>query len=262
MRVATFNVLSGRTPGEDHVDAGRFAAAVAALDADVLALQEVDRGQPRSGYVDLAGVAAAAGGAVAHRFAAAMTGLPGGSWTPTTDADPADAPAYGIALLSRHPVTDWQVVRLPPLPVRMPYRWPGARRLSWVHDEQRVALLATVASPLGPLRVAATHVSFLRLSGTRTDFGRDEPDPLEGIASTERPHDETLAGAELQRTIRKLIAALPHKLRDALLLAGSGEHTYEQIGVLLGAPVGTVKWRVSEARRILRMKLERQQPGS
>jgi len=167
VRVATFNVLSGRTPGEDHVDAGRFAAAVASLDADLLALQEVDRGQPRSGYVDLAGVAAAAGGAVAHRFAAAMTGLPGGSWTPTTDADPADAPAYGIALLSRHPITDWQVVRLPPLPVRMPYRWPGARRLSWVRDEQRVALLATVESPLGPLRVAATHVSFLRLSGTR-----------------------------------------------------------------------------------------------
>ena len=96
-----------------------------------------------------------------------MTGLPDGSWTPTIDTDPADAPAYGIALLSRHPVTDWQVVRLPPLPVRVPYRWPGARRLSWVRDEQRVALLATVASPLGPLRVAATHVSFLRLSGSR-----------------------------------------------------------------------------------------------
>ena len=167
MRVATFNVLSGRTPGEDHVDVGRFAAAVASLDADVLALQEVDRGQPRSGYVDLAGVAAEAAGAVAHRFAAAMTGLPDGSWTPTTDADPAEAPAYGIALLSRHPVTDWQVVRLPPLPVRVPYRWPGARRLSWVRDEQRVALLATVESPLGPLRVAATHVSFLWLSATR-----------------------------------------------------------------------------------------------
>ena len=167
MRLATFNVLSGRTPGEDRVDAGRFAAAVASLDADVLALQEVDRGQPRSGYVDLADVAAEAGGAVAHRFAAAMTGLPGGSWTPTTAGDPADAPAYGIALLSRHPVTDWQVVRLPPLPVRVPYRWPGARRPTWVRDEQRVALLATVESPLGPLRVAATHLSFLRLSGTR-----------------------------------------------------------------------------------------------
>jgi endonuclease/exonuclease/phosphatase family metal-dependent hydrolase len=167
VRLATFNVLSGRTPREERVDAGRFAAAVAFLDADVLALQEVDRGQPRSGHLDLADVAAEAGGAVAHRFAAAMTGLPDGSWTPTIDADPAGAPAYGNALLSRHPVTDWQVVRLPPLPVRVPYRWPGARRPTWVRDEQRVALLATVESPLGPLRVAATHLSFLRLSGTR-----------------------------------------------------------------------------------------------
>lgn len=167
MRLATFNVLSGRTPGEDRVDAARFAEAVACLDADVLALQEVDRGQPRSGYVDLAAVAAEAGGAVTHRFAAAMTGLPDGSWAPATDGDPADAPSYGIALLSRHPVTDWQVVPLPALPVRVPYRWPGARRLSWVRDEQRVALVAEVAAPDGPLRVATTHVSFLRVSGTR-----------------------------------------------------------------------------------------------
>ena len=167
MRLATFNVLSGRTPGEDRVDAGRFAQAVASLDADVLALQEVDRGPPRSGYVDLAAVAAEATGAVAYRFAAAMTGLPDGSWPPATDGDPADAPAYGIALLSRHPVTDWQVVPLSPLPVRVPYRWPGARRLSWVRDEQRVALVAEVATPDAPLRVAATHVSFLRFSGTR-----------------------------------------------------------------------------------------------
>jgi endonuclease/exonuclease/phosphatase family metal-dependent hydrolase len=96
-----------------------------------------------------------------------MTGLPDGSWTPATDGDPADAPAYGIALLSRYPVTDWRVVPLTPLPVRVPYRWPGARRLSWVHDEQRVALVAKVAAPDGPLRVAATHLSFLRVSGTR-----------------------------------------------------------------------------------------------
>ena len=175
MRVATFNVLSGRTPGEDRVDAGRFAAAVASLDADLLALQEVDRRQPRSGYVDLAAVAAEASGAVAHRFAAAMTGLPDGSWTPATDPMPDprtdpdrdDAPAYGIALLSRYPVTSWRAVPLPPLPVRVPYRWPGARRLSWVRDEQRVALVAEVAAPDGPLRVAATHLSFLRVSGTR-----------------------------------------------------------------------------------------------
>ena len=82
--------------------------------------------------------------------------------------------------------------------------------------------------------------------------GRRQPMRWSAWPRSERPHDELLQAAELQRTVRKLIAALPQKLRDALLLAGSGEHTYEQIGVLLGAPVGTVKWRVSEARRILK----------
>jgi DNA-directed RNA polymerase specialized sigma24 family protein len=46
-------------------------------------------------------------------------------------------------------------------------------------------------------------------------------------------------------------------LRDALLLAGSGDYTYEQIAGMLGVPVGTVKWRVAEARRVLRVKMER-----
>ena len=57
--------------------------------------------------------------------------------------------------------------------------------------------------------------------------------------------------------MRQLIGTLPRKLRDALLLAGSGEYTYEQIGYMLGVPVGTVKWRVSEARRVLKEKTGR-----
>jgi len=57
--------------------------------------------------------------------------------------------------------------------------------------------------------------------------------------------------------LRRLIAALPKKLRDPLLLAGSGEYTYEQISQMLGCPIGTLKWRVSEARRLLKSKLER-----
>ncbi|HLN78763.1 MAG TPA: endonuclease/exonuclease/phosphatase family protein, partial [Nocardioidaceae bacterium] len=48
MRVATFNILNGRSPADDRVDIERFATAVKSLDADVLALQEVDRNQPRS----------------------------------------------------------------------------------------------------------------------------------------------------------------------------------------------------------------------
>ena len=75
------------------------------------------------------------------------------------------------------------------------------------------------------------------------------------MASPDRPHDEVLAAADLQRAVRRLVATLPRKFRDALLLAGSGDYTYEQMAAMLGAPVGTIKWRVSEARRILRVKV-------
>jgi len=40
-----------------------------------------------------------------------------------------------------------------------------------------------------------------------------------------------------------------------LLLAQSGEYSYEDIGVMVNAPVGTIKWRVSEARRLVKKRL-------
>jgi len=83
----------------------------------------------------------------------------------------------------------------------------------------------------------------------------DERDPFERLASADRPLDDELAAADLQKAVRRMIRTLPRKLRDALLLAGSGDYTYEQIGVMLGVPVGTVKWRVSEARKLLKVKL-------
>jgi DNA-directed RNA polymerase specialized sigma24 family protein len=40
-----------------------------------------------------------------------------------------------------------------------------------------------------------------------------------------------------------------------LLLAQSGDYGYDEIGAMLKVPVGTVKWRVSEARRKVREQL-------
>ena len=64
------------------------------------------------------------------------------------------------------------------------------------------------------------------------------------------PDPERAAAA---RDVRAGIAAgikqLSPKLKDALLLAASGEHTYDDIARLLGVPCGTAKWRVSEARK-------------
>jgi RNA polymerase sigma-70 factor (ECF subfamily) len=95
---------------------------------------------------------------------------------------------------------------------------------------------------------------WLRLTVTAPDAD-DAPNSMENAPSRSRSQEENLAASELQRTVRRLIATLPKKLRDALLLAGSGEYSYEQMGHMLGVPVGTVKWRVSEARRLLKQKL-------
>ena len=185
MRVATWNILHACSPDDGRVDLDRFAAAVRALDVDVLALQEVDRGQERSGGADLTEVAAEAFGACDHRFAPALVGPPGAWAAPEEDrvggpgaasddatgelsatalqgaeaiATPGTAaPAYGVALLSRVPVLAWRAVRVAPLPRPVPMLLGRPPRPVVVHDEPRVAL----AARLGPVTVATTHLSFV-----------------------------------------------------------------------------------------------------
>jgi len=95
----------------------------------------------------------------------------------------------------------------------------------------------------------------LTISPPRDDAGEDVFDYMDRVPAGGRSQEETIVDEELQRNVTRLIGTLPKKLRDALLLAGTGEHTYEQISEMLGAPLGTVKWRVSEARRVLKKKL-------
>jgi endonuclease/exonuclease/phosphatase family metal-dependent hydrolase len=159
MRVATFNILHGRTVGGE-VDLDRLRASVLSLDADILALQEVDVEQERSGRADLTAVAAEAMGAVAHRFVAAISGTPGATWTAATGLEQPNTASYGIALLSRFPVTSWQVVRLPRVPFRFPMYVPRFGRMM-VDDEPRVAMIANLDTPLGPITFANTHLSFI-----------------------------------------------------------------------------------------------------
>jgi endonuclease/exonuclease/phosphatase family metal-dependent hydrolase len=161
VRLATFNILNGRSPADDQVDLGTLRNAVADLDADVLALQEVDRNQPRSQSADLTAVAAEAMGAPEHRFVAALSGSPGAAWVAATGHEQPSGASYGIALLSRHPVVAWEVIRLPALPVRMPMWFRGDVLPTLVVDEPRVAVAAVVDAPTGRLTVANTHLSFV-----------------------------------------------------------------------------------------------------
>lgn len=163
MRLATFNLLHGRSLTDGLVDPDRLAAAVTTLDADILALQEVDRDQTRSGHHDLTAIAAHALDAPEHRFAAAVVGTPGEQFRPLThDDDGHGEPCYGVGLVTRHRVTTWQVTRLRPAPVRSPVYIPGPHGgLILLRDEPRVVLAAVLDTPHGPLTVAATHLSFV-----------------------------------------------------------------------------------------------------
>ncbi|MER8183607.1 endonuclease/exonuclease/phosphatase family protein [Kitasatospora sp. NPDC094015] len=185
LRIATFNLLHGQPVAADGSPlpfpepagdpGGPLADAVTALDADVLALQEVDRHQDRSGLVDQSAVAAKAMGAADWRFAAAVHGRPAPVAGWLTDPEitglkvygPAevdtatDRPCYGTALLTRLPVHHWRARRFAPAPFGLPLRVAGRRGLTPVPDEPRAALAAVLEGAHGPFTVVATHLSFV-----------------------------------------------------------------------------------------------------
>jgi endonuclease/exonuclease/phosphatase family metal-dependent hydrolase len=165
LRVATFNLLHGRSMTHGGGDRGDLAQAAAAIDADVLGLQEVDRMQQRSGTIDQTAVVAAAMGARHWRFVPALDGTPGtsGSWSASSADDGAHTvgPTYGVGLASRLPALAWRVRRFGPAPVSLPLMVPGTRGLTQVPDEPRVALAAVLDGPCGPMTVITTHLSFV-----------------------------------------------------------------------------------------------------
>ena len=162
MRLATWNVLNGTSLLDGLVDADRLGAAAAGLGADVLGLQEVDRGQPRSHGLDLVAEVARRTGAVDWRFAPALIGTPGGVWRAAHDGDDAGGPvAYGVGLVSAHPVRAWHTLRLTPARVRSPIVLPGSRQVIWLQDEPRVVVAAVLDGPYGVMTAASTHLSFV-----------------------------------------------------------------------------------------------------
>lgn len=84
--------------------------------------------------------------------------------------------------------------------------------------------------------------------------GRDDSREFD-VASSEPSHETALIAEESRRDVRRMLRTLPARYRDALLLSASGDHTFEEIGRLLGVPTGTAKWRAMEGRRLLKRKL-------
>lgn len=82
---------------------------------------------------------------------------------------------------------------------------------------------------------------------------RDAPfDP----PSAARSQEAAALAAEHTALVARALAKLPEKYRTALLLAASGDYTFDEMAEATGTPAGTLKWRVSEARRMLKTRLK------
>ena len=122
VRILAYNIKHGR--GNDgKVDLERIARVIRRLSPDVVALQEIDNVCERSGKVD------------ETQRLAELTGLPHHAFGQFFDFQGGE---YGMAILSRFPLSDITNLRLP----------DGA--------EPRTSLVATIRSPQ-PFRIADVH---------------------------------------------------------------------------------------------------------
>lgn len=75
------------------------------------------------------------------------------------------------------------------------------------------------------------------------------------IASNEIPADDTVLGAQVSTVLDRLIAALPEKLRQPLILSTIEEMSPREVAATLRINEAAVRSRVFRARQILREKL-------
>ena len=236
VRVGTLNLASGRGPAGTSLDGAGLASALAGLDLDVLAVQEVDAGQPRSHRTDQAAALATGLGAEDWRGAATVAGTPDPfrSWTPAGPLlrgqhTPADGPLYGIALLSRLPVLEWSVLDLGTGRARLPVQGldprTGRLRRWWFPDEPRAA----VAARLESLTVVSTHLSFAPHTAVRQLLrlrrwiaGMPGPVVLAGDLNLPGAVPARLLGATALVRAPSFPAAGPRLQLDHLLAVGDG----------------------------------------
>jgi endonuclease/exonuclease/phosphatase family metal-dependent hydrolase len=232
LRVGTLNLASARDPRGRSLDAAGLRAALADLDVDVLAVQEIDVAQPRSHAVDQPAEVAAALGVTEWRFAAAVAGTPDPfrSWTPVDPPvlrgswEQLPGPHYGIALFSRLPVRRWSVQALGAGRARLPIRAPDPRtgdvRTWWFPDEPRLA----VAAELAGVTVIGTHLSFAPHTAARQllrlrRWARTLPGPVlvAGDLNLIGPLPATLARAQRLVTAPTYPAPAPRVQFDHVL---------------------------------------------
>lgn len=83
----------------------------------------------------------------------------------------------------------------------------------------------------------------------------DTGSPAQEVAAADSSADETVHGTQVGALLERLIAALPEKLRQPLILSTLEEMSPREVAAALGINEAAVRSRVFRAREILRDKL-------
>jgi len=89
----------------------------------------------------------------------------------------------------------------------------------------------------------------------------DSEKPWEEVASLDTSAEEAVHGAQVSQLLERLIAALPEKLRQPLILSTVEEMSPREVAATLGINQAAVRSRVFRARQILREKLAKRVSG-
>jgi RNA polymerase sigma-70 factor (ECF subfamily) len=119
--------------------------------------------------------------------------------------------------------------------------------------------LATVEDPKAWLVRIAWRVAVdrSRLRGRTREIPLDDPEkPIEEPASPDALADATVHGTQLGAALERMIAILPAKLREPLVLSTVEDMSPQEVAATLGINESAVRSRVFRARQILKEKLQ------
>jgi RNA polymerase sigma-70 factor, ECF subfamily len=92
--------------------------------------------------------------------------------------------------------------------------------------------------------------------GRRQEIPIEDPEtPVAEVPSADAPADQTMHGSQVGALLERLIAVLPEKLREPLILSAIEEMAPSEVAATLGINEAAVRSRVFRARQILKEKL-------
>jgi len=118
--------------------------------------------------------------------------------------------------------------------------------------------LAAVEDPKTWLARIAWRVAVdrSRKRGRTRETALDDPEaPVREVVTSDASADATLEGAQVGAVLERLIAMLPDKLREPLILSTVEEMSPREVATTLGINEAAVRSRIFRARQILREKL-------